>query len=197
MEKGEAKEEKQPLLDPGSDSELDVEVLAPASAALNKSVTKSQRPEPTEYDRWVFFVLSHLPWSCPSFPDLLFQMLLEICSAERVLCRCFSSLKPCGCHCPLALQALRCLPDVCRWPRTESQGNCHPSVTAVPCLVSKQHPKGLIPVRRKGRSTLARAILCWAGRMHTPALLMLCSLWECCLLCLAGLAFALGALCLL
>ncbi|NXN66305.1 FR1L4 protein, partial [Himantopus himantopus] len=51
VEKGEVKEEKQPLLDPGSDGELDVEVLAPASAALNKSVTKSQRPEPTEYDQ--------------------------------------------------------------------------------------------------------------------------------------------------
>ncbi|KAM6053793.1 fer-1-like protein 4 isoform 3-T3 [Chlamydotis macqueenii] len=51
VEKGEVKEEKQPLLDPGSDGELDVEVLAPASAALNKSVTKSQRPEPMEYDR--------------------------------------------------------------------------------------------------------------------------------------------------
>ncbi|KAM6242732.1 fer-1-like protein 4 isoform 2-T2 [Spheniscus humboldti] len=51
MEKGEVKEEKQPLLDPGSDGELDVEVLAPASAALNKSVTNSQRPEPMEYDR--------------------------------------------------------------------------------------------------------------------------------------------------
>ncbi|NWR77857.1 FR1L4 protein, partial [Centropus unirufus] len=50
-EKREVKEEKQTLLDPGSDEELDVEVLAPASAALNKSVTKSQRPEPTEYDR--------------------------------------------------------------------------------------------------------------------------------------------------
>ncbi|XP_069727809.1 fer-1-like protein 4 [Phaenicophaeus curvirostris] len=50
VEKGEVKEEKQSLLDP-SDDELDVEVLAPASAALNKSVTKSQRPEPTEYDR--------------------------------------------------------------------------------------------------------------------------------------------------
>ncbi|KFQ58893.1 Fer-1-like 4, partial [Pelecanus crispus] len=50
-EKGEVKEEKQLLLDPGSDSELDVEVLAPTSAALNKSVTKSQRPEPMEYDR--------------------------------------------------------------------------------------------------------------------------------------------------
>ncbi|KFV91190.1 Fer-1-like 4, partial [Eurypyga helias] len=47
----EVKEEKQPLLEPGSDGELDVEVLAPASATLNKSVTKSQRPEPTEYDR--------------------------------------------------------------------------------------------------------------------------------------------------
>ncbi|XP_008945990.1 PREDICTED: fer-1-like protein 4, partial [Merops nubicus] len=51
VEKGEVKEENQPLLDPGSDGELDVEVLAPASAALNKSVTKSQRPEPMEYDR--------------------------------------------------------------------------------------------------------------------------------------------------
>ncbi|KFR06730.1 Fer-1-like 4, partial [Nipponia nippon] len=51
VEKGEVKEEKQPLLDPGSDGELDVEVLASASAALNKSVTKSQRPEPMEYDR--------------------------------------------------------------------------------------------------------------------------------------------------
>ncbi|NXC22114.1 FR1L4 protein, partial [Corythaeola cristata] len=51
VEKGEVKEEKQPLLDPVSDDELDVEVLAPASPALNKSVTKSQRPEPMEYDR--------------------------------------------------------------------------------------------------------------------------------------------------
>ncbi|NXJ00294.1 FR1L4 protein, partial [Psophia crepitans] len=51
VEKGEVKEEKQPLLDPGSDGELDVDVVAPASAALNKSVTKSQRPEPMEYDR--------------------------------------------------------------------------------------------------------------------------------------------------
>ncbi|XP_075295033.1 fer-1-like protein 4 isoform X2 [Opisthocomus hoazin] len=51
VEKGEVKEEKQPLLDPGSDSEPDIEVLAPASAALNKSVTNSQRPEPMEYDR--------------------------------------------------------------------------------------------------------------------------------------------------
>ncbi|XP_075624908.1 fer-1-like protein 4 isoform X2 [Balearica regulorum gibbericeps] len=51
VEKGEVKEEKQPLLDPGSDGELDVEVLAPGSAALNKSVTKSQRPEPMECDR--------------------------------------------------------------------------------------------------------------------------------------------------
>ncbi|KFW89781.1 Fer-1-like 4, partial [Phalacrocorax carbo] len=51
VEKEEVKEENQSLLDPGSDGELDVEVLAPASAALNKSVTKSQRPEPMEYDR--------------------------------------------------------------------------------------------------------------------------------------------------
>nr|XP_013816978.1 PREDICTED: fer-1-like protein 4 [Apteryx mantelli mantelli] len=49
--KGEGREEKQPLLDPSSDSELDVEVLAPTSAARNKSVTMSQRPEPMEYDR--------------------------------------------------------------------------------------------------------------------------------------------------
>ncbi|NXT58437.1 FR1L4 protein, partial [Pluvianellus socialis] len=51
VEKGEVKEEKRSLLDPYSDGELDVEVLAPTSAALNKSVTESQRPEPTEYDR--------------------------------------------------------------------------------------------------------------------------------------------------
>ncbi|NXA09111.1 FR1L4 protein, partial [Sapayoa aenigma] len=50
-QKGEVKEEKQPLLDSGSDGELDAEVLTPASAARNKSVTKSQRPEPMEYDR--------------------------------------------------------------------------------------------------------------------------------------------------
>uniref|UniRef100_A0A672V2C0 C2 domain-containing protein n=1 Tax=Strigops habroptila TaxID=2489341 RepID=A0A672V2C0_STRHB len=37
LEKGEAKEEKQPLLDSGSDGELDVEVLAPPSAVQNKS----------------------------------------------------------------------------------------------------------------------------------------------------------------
>ncbi|KFU83518.1 Fer-1-like 4, partial [Chaetura pelagica] len=51
VEKGEVKEEKQPLLEPGSDGELDAEDLAPSSAALNKSVTKSQRPEPMDYDR--------------------------------------------------------------------------------------------------------------------------------------------------
>ncbi|XP_010080357.1 PREDICTED: fer-1-like protein 4, partial [Pterocles gutturalis] len=50
-EKGEVKEEKQPLLDLGSDDKLDVEVLASVSVALNKSVTKSQRPEPMDYDR--------------------------------------------------------------------------------------------------------------------------------------------------
>ncbi|XP_010215004.1 PREDICTED: fer-1-like protein 4 [Tinamus guttatus] len=49
--KGERREEKQSLLDHSSDSELDVEVLAPTSAARNKSVTISQRPEPMEYDR--------------------------------------------------------------------------------------------------------------------------------------------------
>ncbi|XP_040431298.1 fer-1-like protein 4 [Cygnus olor] len=50
-EKGEGREEKQPLLDPGSDSETDVEVLGPVLAPLNKSVTKSQKPETMEYDR--------------------------------------------------------------------------------------------------------------------------------------------------
>ncbi|NXJ85276.1 FR1L4 protein, partial [Trogon melanurus] len=51
VEKGELKEEKQALLDSGSEGELDVEVVAPASAALNKSVTKSQRPVLMDYDR--------------------------------------------------------------------------------------------------------------------------------------------------
>ncbi|XP_071615826.1 fer-1-like protein 4 [Heliangelus exortis] len=51
VEKGEVREEKQSLLDPGSDGELDAENLAPGSAALSKSVTKSQSPEPMEYDR--------------------------------------------------------------------------------------------------------------------------------------------------
>ncbi|KAM8798098.1 fer-1-like protein 4 [Eudromia elegans] len=47
--KGERREEKQSLLDHSSDSEQ--EVLAQTSAARNKSVTRSQRPEPMEYDR--------------------------------------------------------------------------------------------------------------------------------------------------
>ncbi|NXY33892.1 FR1L4 protein, partial [Pomatorhinus ruficollis] len=51
VEKGEVKEERQPLLDAGSGGELDAEILTPALAALNKSVTKSQRPEPMEYDK--------------------------------------------------------------------------------------------------------------------------------------------------
>ncbi|XP_051489419.1 fer-1-like protein 4 [Apus apus] len=51
VEKGEVKEEKQPLLEPGSDGELDAEDMAPSLVALNKSVTKSQRPEPMDYDR--------------------------------------------------------------------------------------------------------------------------------------------------
>ncbi|NWT75920.1 FR1L4 protein, partial [Prunella himalayana] len=51
VEKGEVKEERQPLLDVGSDGELDAEILTPALAALNKSVTKSQRPAPMEYDK--------------------------------------------------------------------------------------------------------------------------------------------------
>ncbi|NXM11884.1 FR1L4 protein, partial [Ploceus nigricollis] len=51
VEKEEVKEERQPLLDAGSDGELDAEILTPALAALNKSVTKSQRPEPMEYDK--------------------------------------------------------------------------------------------------------------------------------------------------
>ncbi|NXM94772.1 FR1L4 protein, partial [Sylvia borin] len=51
VEKGEVKEERQPLLSAGSGGELDAEILTPALAALNKSVTKSQRPEPMEYDK--------------------------------------------------------------------------------------------------------------------------------------------------
>lgn len=51
MGKGEVKEERQPLLNAGSSGELDAEILIPALAALNKSVTKSQRPEPMEYDK--------------------------------------------------------------------------------------------------------------------------------------------------
>ncbi|NWW15204.1 FR1L4 protein, partial [Falcunculus frontatus] len=50
-EKGEVKEERQPLLDAASGGELDAEILTPALAALTKSVTKSQRPEPMEYDK--------------------------------------------------------------------------------------------------------------------------------------------------
>ncbi|NXV04481.1 FR1L4 protein, partial [Cettia cetti] len=51
VEKGEVKEERQPLLDAGSGDELDAEILTPALAAQNKPVTKSQRPEPMEYDK--------------------------------------------------------------------------------------------------------------------------------------------------
>ncbi|NXD01514.1 FR1L4 protein, partial [Certhia familiaris] len=51
VEKGEVKEERQCLLDAGSGGELDAEILTPALAALNKSMTKSQRPEPMEYDK--------------------------------------------------------------------------------------------------------------------------------------------------
>ncbi|NXC62960.1 FR1L4 protein, partial [Aleadryas rufinucha] len=51
VEKGEVKEERQPLLDAGSSGELHAEILTPALAALNKSVTKSQRPVPMEYDK--------------------------------------------------------------------------------------------------------------------------------------------------
>ncbi|KYO40974.1 otoferlin isoform A [Alligator mississippiensis] len=49
-EKGEGSEEKQLLLDPSSDDELDIEVITPATGLQNKSMTASQRPEPTEYD---------------------------------------------------------------------------------------------------------------------------------------------------
>ncbi|NWR50955.1 FR1L4 protein, partial [Regulus satrapa] len=51
VEKGEVKEERQPLLNAGSGGELDAEILTPDLAALNKSVTKSQRLEPMEYDK--------------------------------------------------------------------------------------------------------------------------------------------------
>ncbi|NXQ25195.1 FR1L4 protein, partial [Alaudala cheleensis] len=50
-ENGEVKEEEQPLLDADSGGQLDAEILTPALAALNKSVTKSQRPEPMEYEK--------------------------------------------------------------------------------------------------------------------------------------------------
>ncbi|XP_061486315.1 fer-1-like protein 4 [Rhineura floridana] len=49
-EKGEKSEEKQPLLEPSSDDELDVEVIPPSTPLLDKSMTENQRPEPTEYD---------------------------------------------------------------------------------------------------------------------------------------------------
>nr|XP_056700148.1 fer-1-like protein 4 [Euleptes europaea] len=49
-EKEEKSEEKQPLLEPGSEDELDVEVIPPSTTLLHKSVTANQRPEPTEYD---------------------------------------------------------------------------------------------------------------------------------------------------
>uniref|UniRef100_A0A674K2Y2 C2 domain-containing protein n=1 Tax=Terrapene triunguis TaxID=2587831 RepID=A0A674K2Y2_9SAUR len=49
-QKGEGPEDKQPLLDPTSDEELDIEVMAPSPTLQNKSMTESQRPEPTEYD---------------------------------------------------------------------------------------------------------------------------------------------------
>lgn len=50
-EKEERSEEKQPLLEPSSEDELDVEVISPSTTLLQKSVTANQRPEPTEYDR--------------------------------------------------------------------------------------------------------------------------------------------------
>uniref|UniRef100_A0A8C3DYU5 Uncharacterized protein n=1 Tax=Corvus moneduloides TaxID=1196302 RepID=A0A8C3DYU5_CORMO len=42
---------RQPLLDADSGGELNAEILTPALTALNKSVTKSQRPEPMEHDK--------------------------------------------------------------------------------------------------------------------------------------------------
>lgn len=107
-----------------------------------------------------------------------------------VLCSDFPLCKPSACHCPLSLQAFWCLLDVCRWPRTGSQGNCCPSVTAAAFLVKKQHLKGSIPVRRKERSALAHAVLCWAGKTHVQARLVIRLLWECCLVCPTGLAMS-------
>uniref|UniRef100_A0A670IJH9 C2 domain-containing protein n=1 Tax=Podarcis muralis TaxID=64176 RepID=A0A670IJH9_PODMU len=49
-EKGEKSEDKQPLLEPSSDDELDIEVIAPSTPLLDKSMTENLRPEPTEYD---------------------------------------------------------------------------------------------------------------------------------------------------
>ncbi|XP_075757576.1 fer-1-like protein 4 isoform X2 [Pelodiscus sinensis] len=49
-ERGDGPEDKRPLLDPSSDDERDTEVGAPGPTVQNRSVTESQRPEPTEYD---------------------------------------------------------------------------------------------------------------------------------------------------
>ena len=92
---------------------------------------------------------------CPSFlpalvlpqlprlviPDVSQLINASACAGVSPLCNPAACHGVAGCHCPLALQALWCLLDVCRWPRTGSQGNCDTLITAVPFLVNKQHPK--------------------------------------------------------
>ncbi|KAL8179277.1 UNVERIFIED_CONTAM: hypothetical protein K2H54_062405, partial [Gekko kuhli] len=58
-EKEERSEEKQPLLEPSSEDELDVEVISPSTTLVQKSVTVNQRPEPTEYDRQCLLQQEH------------------------------------------------------------------------------------------------------------------------------------------
>ncbi|XP_029468634.1 fer-1-like protein 4 [Rhinatrema bivittatum] len=48
--KVEGQEEKQPLLEAASEEELHVEILPSTTAQLDKSMTPSKKPEPTEYD---------------------------------------------------------------------------------------------------------------------------------------------------
>ncbi|XP_069508332.1 fer-1-like protein 4 [Ambystoma mexicanum] len=49
-EKAEEDEDRQALLDAGSEDELDLEIMPSASAVEDKSMTPGKRPEPTEYD---------------------------------------------------------------------------------------------------------------------------------------------------
>lgn len=117
-EKGEGREENQTLLDAGSDSELDVEILAPDSAPQNKSMTRSQRPEPTEYDRWVILSSSFYAFHpSPELPILIAQDAIsksaqkcECCAGVSLLCNPAAHRGPAGCCC----QTLQCLCDVCR-----------------------------------------------------------------------------------
>uniref|UniRef100_A0A8B9FK52 C2 domain-containing protein n=1 Tax=Amazona collaria TaxID=241587 RepID=A0A8B9FK52_9PSIT len=85
---GDVKEEKQPLLDSGSEGELDVEVLAPASAALNKSVTKSQRAEsysclPMMHEKPCVYVWSY--WEDHTWRLCISNWIVKL--AERLVAR--------------------------------------------------------------------------------------------------------------